>query len=222
MIMVTVGADVKYKPKKGEIIVGVDEVGRGCWAGPLVVGAVVIETGIVDGVIDSKRMTREKREELAPQIQRAAQAWGLGWVSPEKIDAAGLSAATKLGIEEALAEINIEYDTIIIDGSVNFLSANPKAVAKISADNYVYSVSAASILAKVARDNYMIELAEQYPEYDFENNVGYPAPLHKRAANEIGVVAGLHRINNVDPVKVIYERFQAAAAAGLIVEAEAA
>jgi ribonuclease HII len=222
MIMVTVGADVKYKPKKGEIIVGVDEVGRGCWAGPLVVGAVVIEAGIVDGVIDSKRMTREKREELAPQIKEAAQAWGLGWVSPEKIDEVGLSAATKLGMEKALAEISIEYDTIIIDGSVNFLSANQKAIAKISADNYVYSVSAASILAKVARDNYMIELAEQYPEYDFENNVGYPAPLHKSAANEVGVVAGLHRINNVDPVKVIYERFQAAAAAEFIGEAEAA
>jgi ribonuclease HII len=207
--MVTVGADVKYKPQKGELIVGVDEVGRGCWAGPLVVGAVLIEDGIVEGVIDSKRMTRAKRDELAPRIMQEALAWGLGWVTAEEIDELGLQMATKLGIKKALEKIQIPYDTIIIDGSVNFLPNNKKTIAKISADNYLYSVSAASIIAKVARDDYMTELAAQHPEYGFDKHVGYGTESHIKVANEIGIVAGLHRIKNVAPVRAIYERFEA-------------
>jgi ribonuclease HII len=195
-----------YRPKPGEVIIGIDEVGRGCWAGPLVVGAVAIQQGILGGVIDSKRMTREKRAELAPQIKKLALGWGLGVVSAETIDRVGLQEATSIGIKEAMKQCLIPYDTIVIDGWVNFLPDNKKATARIAADNYLYSVSAASIVAKDARDNYMVELAKNYPDYGFESHVGYGTPSHIKSIEEHGVVPGLHRINNVERVRMIYEQ----------------
>jgi ribonuclease HII len=196
----------KYEVTDGELIVGVDEAGRGSWAGPLVVGAVLIEKGAVDGVIDSKLMSPEKREELAPKIQQTATAWGLGWVAPEVIDEIGMQEATALAIGEALEEINAKYDKIIIDGCVDFLPASPNAFPKVGADGYIYQVSAAGIIAKVARDAFMSGLAPLYPKYNLEKNVGYGTPAHIAAINEYGVIPGLHRVKNVRPVREIYEQ----------------
>jgi ribonuclease HII len=159
------------------ITVGIDEVGRGCWAGPLVAGAVVLAEPIT-GLKDSKKLTKSQRENLAEIIKSRAGAMGLGWVQPAEIDDIGLTAAVQLAMTRALGEIIIKYDEIIIDGNMNFLQSEPKARTIVKADDSVPAVSAASIVAKVARDNYMAEIAEQYPDYGFDVHVGYGTVLH--------------------------------------------
>jgi ribonuclease HII len=200
-----------HKPTKGEVVVGIDEVGRGPWAGPLVIGAVILQKKI-RGVTDSKELTKEQREKLEPKIKRKALSYGLGWVWPTEIDAMGLTLATRKGIERALNKITVPYDRIIIDGRQNFLPEDPKAEAIITADRLFNEVSAASILAKVARDNYMQNLSSLYPDYGFEKHVGYATPLHIEQTNKLGAIPGIHRIENVAPVKAIYERTQVKAA----------
>lgn len=159
------------------ITVGIDEVGRGCWAGPVVAGAVILSEPIA-GLKDSKKLSKMQREKLSPQITDQAQAIGLGWVTPQELDEIGLTAAVGLAMQRALDEIEIEYDQIIIDGDYNFMPDNPKAVTVIKADDTVPSVSAASILAKVARDQYMSQLGEDYAIYEFDRHVGYGTALH--------------------------------------------
>ncbi len=175
------------------VSVGIDEVGRGCWAGPLVVGAVIMSRPI-DGVKDSKLLSRTQRENLATQILAEAKDSGLGWVSPKEVDELGLSAATTLAIQRALLQIQIDYDEIIIDGNINYLQQDPRARAVIKADNLYPAVSAASIIAKVARDNYMREMAINYPNYAFEQHVGYGTSLHLARLKEFGV-SSLHRLS---------------------------
>src|SRR4051812_33535867 len=133
------------------IIVGIDEVGRGCWAGPLVAGAVVLRRPI-EGLTDFKLLKKKQREKLAAIIKQEAWAVGLGWVEPAFIDEFGLTAAVRSAMEQALEQISAEYDEIIIDGQLSFLSDYPKTRAVIKADLTIPSVSAASIVAKVARD----------------------------------------------------------------------
>lgn len=159
------------------ITVGIDEVGRGCWAGPVVAGAVILSEPIA-GLKDSKKLSKLQREKLSPQITDQAQAIGLGWVTPQELDEIGLTAAVGLAMQRALDEIEIEYDQIIIDGDYNFMPDNPKAVTVIKADDTVPAVSAASILAKVARDQYMSQLGEDYEIYEFDKHVGYGTALH--------------------------------------------
>lgn len=164
------------------ILVGIDEVGRGCWAGPLVAGAVILRQPI-KGLRDSKKLSRTRRESLAVQIEFEAVAIGLGWVDPATIDAIGLTAAVGLAMERAVAQISVAYDEIIIDGSYNFLANRhsdfaPKISTLIKADDLIPAVSAASIMAKVARDGYMSKVALQYPGYGFERHVGYGTALH--------------------------------------------
>lgn len=183
-------------------ILGIDEVGRGPWAGPLVIGAAVLnprfdENGKPleaeswqDALTDSKKLTAKKREKLAPIIKEKAKATGLGWVSAKELDEIGLAEALKLATRRAVENIPREsFTEIIIDGTQNFLkdtdlenlvSVLPKADLKIK------EVSAASIIAKVARDNYMVSLAEKYPGYGFEKHVGYGTALHKSALEKLG------------------------------------
>lgn len=175
---------------RGKLIVGVDEVGRGCWAGPLVAGAVILQKPIRD-LTDSKAIKAPKRKKLALLIQEQALACRTGWVSPEEIDALGLTAATSLAITRAIQGIEI-YDHIVIDGSLNFLKDNDKALTLVKADALVPAVSAASILAKVARDEFMIEQAATYPLYGFDRHVGYGTSDHKQAIIEHGVTP-IHR-----------------------------
>ena len=173
------------------VTVGIDEVGRGCWAGPLVAGAVVLNSPI-KGLKDSKKLSKKQREKLAAEIQIEATAIGLGWVPASELDEIGLTAAVKLAMQRALAQITVNYDEIIIDGNLNFLSENPKTKAVIKADDSVPAVSAASIVAKVARDNYMTGIAGKYPDYGFKNHVGYGTTLHHERLKLYGV-SDLHR-----------------------------
>ncbi len=183
-------------------ILGIDEVGRGPWAGPLVIGAAVLperfdendqpipEQSWQDDLADSKKLTAKKREKLSPIILEKATAAGLGWVTSAELDEIGLSEALKLAARRAVENIPREtFSEIIIDGTQNFLKGTdlenlvtfmPKADAKIK------EVSAASIIAKVARDNYMVKLAEKYPDYGFEKHVGYGTAAHKLALETHG------------------------------------
>lgn len=175
-----------------KIILGIDEVGRGPWAGPLVVGACILKTPI-EGLTDSKKLSAKRREALAKEIHAKAVC-GLGWVFAEELDKIGLSAALKVACRRAVIKIqasSTEFNEIIIDGTINFLTDTPLAkYAQVlpKADLLVPEVSAASIIAKVARDNYMkTVVAEKYPEYGFEKHVGYGTALHKAAIEKFGV-----------------------------------
>lgn len=179
------------------MILGIDEVGRGSWAGPLVVGAVILGDNKIEGLTDSKKLSKKKREELDKAIHNRAVAVGLGWVSSAEIDDVGLSWALKLATIRAVEQITVPYHEIIIDGTVNFLRDTKKGqyvTTMKKADLLISSVSAASVVAKVARDHYMSEQDSLYPGYGFKNHVGYGTLAHRLAIEELGVTP-LHRLS---------------------------
>jgi ribonuclease HII len=192
------------------ITVGIDEVGRGCWAGPLVAAAVALKQPI-PGLKDSKKLTKLQREKLAVIIEREASAIGIGWVWPEAIDTGGISEAVKRAMVEAVQMITIDFDEVIIDGNIDYL-ADPsligrtyygKTKAVVRADDLFPAVSAASIIAKVARDNYMAEAGLKYPGYGFEAHVGYGTPAHIAALQKLGVT-NIHR-QSYKPIRALLE-----------------
>lgn len=184
-------------------IVGIDEVGRGCWAGPVVAGAVLLDAPIA-GLRDSKKLSKKQREALNVEMQQKAVAVGLGWVAPAEVDNLGLTEAVRLAMQRALQQITQPYDEVIVDGSYNFLSENPRARAVVRADDTVPAVSAASIAAKVARDRYMAEYAHvAFPDYDFAAHVGYGTQAHRAALQQFGVCKE-HRLS-YKPIRLILE-----------------
>lgn len=178
------------------MILGIDEVGRGPWAGPLVVGAVVFDEHTrIDGLTDSKKLSEKERVRLAVIIEEKAVAYGLGWVYTDELDEIGLSESLRLASKRAVEQITSPYHGIIIDGTVNFLSGTSKGefvTTMKKADLLIPSVSAASILAKVARDTYMKQQDELYPGYGFAHHVGYGTAKHRAAIDEKGLTP-LHR-----------------------------
>lgn len=182
------------------MIVGVDEVGRGCWAGPLVAGAVVLVEPI-EGLADSKVLSKKRRVALDKQIRAYAAGYGLGWVWPAEIDEHGLTWAVRTAMERAVAEVSAAYDEIIIDGNYNYLASDPRARAVIKADALLPVVSAASILAKVARDAYMAALGDKYAVYRFATHVGYGTAAHSAALRLHGV-SDIHRLS-YKPIQVL-------------------
>lgn len=188
------------------ITVGVDEVGRGCWAGPLVAGAVALPADFLQAnpnliLRDSKKMTKKQREAATVYIREHALGIGLGWVTPAEIDTGGVTAAVKLAMERAVAELTVDYDELIVDGNINYFASDPRAQAIIKADDSVLSVSAASIVAKVARDEYMANLGKQYEGYGFERHVGYGTAAHIAALQLLGV-SDIHRVS-YKPIKAL-------------------
>jgi ribonuclease HII len=173
------------------MIVGIDEVGRGCWAGPLVAGAVLLGEPI-PGLADSKKLRKVQRERLDAEIRLQALAFGIGWVTPQELDKIGLTEAVRLAMQRAIEEITVPYDEIIIDGNYNYLSTDPRSSCLIKADDTVPAVSAASIIAKVARDAFMSSASLQYPGYHFEKHVGYGTTAHA-AALKLQGICDLHR-----------------------------
>lgn len=179
------------------MILGIDEVGRGPWAGPLVVGAVVLGGTVIDGLTDSKRLSKKRREELDVIIRQCALGFGLGWVHSAELDEIGLSQALVLATKRAVEQIKAPYHEIIIDGTINFLKDTSKGsyvTTLKKADLLIPSVSAASILAKVARDVYMADQGELYPDYGFASHVGYGTAVHRAAIEKLGVTP-LHRLS---------------------------
>jgi ribonuclease HII len=176
------------------MVVGIDEVGRGCWAGPVTAGAVVLKRRSIPGLRDSKQLTKLAREELEPKIKKEAAAWGIGWAGPDEIDKLGMTAALQLAMQRALEQIKVDYSEIVIDGGLNFLKDNPKARSLAKADLFFQAVSAASIIAKVARDRYMAEQAANFPVYGFDSHVGYGTLVHQAALRLHGP-CDLHRLS---------------------------
>ncbi len=188
------------------MIVGVDEVGRGPWAGPLVMAAVVLD-GQIDGLTDSKKLSKKRREQLNEIIQNEAKAIGVGWVTADEIDKMGMSKALTECCLRALRQINAPFHEIIIDGTVNILKGTPleRYVTTLKkADLLIASVSAASIVAKVARDTYMREQDDVYPGYNFGSHSGYGTAMHRRALDEMGPCQ-LHR-KSFAPIAVYYSK----------------
>ncbi len=179
------------------MILGIDEVGRGPWAGPLVVGAVVLGGSTIEGLTDSKKLSKKRRDALDIEIREKAAGFGLGWVPADEIDRIGLSQALKFATRMAVEQIKVPYSEIIIDGTVNFLAETGKGkyvTTMKKADLLVPSVSAASIIAKVARDNYMEQQDEIYSGYGFKNHVGYGTAAHIAAIDKLGITP-LHRLS---------------------------
>ena len=177
-------------------ILGIDEVGRGPLAGPLVVGAVILPENKPDwtiGLRDSKQLTARRRKELAKIIRKRATATGLGWVSAGEIDKMGMTQALKLATRravEAVQQQKIPFSEIIIDGNINFLEGTRLeryTTTIIKGDGLIKEISAASIIAKQARDNYMCEIAREYPEYGFERHMGYGTELHREMIQQHGL-----------------------------------
>ena len=186
------------------MILGIDEVGRGPWAGPLVVGAVILGGAEIEGLDDSKKLTKKRRETLDRAIREQAAAWALGWVSAGELDDLGMSQALRLATRRAVKQIqaqckekNLAFDEIIIDGTVNFLAdtaLGQYVTVMAKADGLIPSVSAASIIAKVARDQYMTDQDVVYPGYGFASNAGYGVAKHRAAIERLGVTP-LHRLS---------------------------
>ncbi len=200
------------------MVLGIDEVGRGAWAGPLVVGACVLNGAKIKGLTDSKALSKKQREKLSAEISKSSAIIGLGWVSNDELDEIGLSAALKLATRRAVKEVqikckkqNIKFNEIIIDGTVNFLAGTPLekyASTLKKADLLISSVSAAAICAKVARDNFMAELSNkpEFAPFCFENHAGYGTLKHRAALSEFGV-SKIHR-KSFKPIAEFLENSQ--------------
>ena len=161
------------------------------------VGAVVLGGAQIEGLTDSKKLTKSQRVRLEAEIRQKAAGFGLGWVPAEELDKIGLSQALVEATKRAVEQVKAYYDEIIIDGTVNFLKDTNKGkyvTTMKKADLLVPAVSAASILAKVARDNYMVEQAKTNPGYGFEQHVGYGTAKHSAAINKLGITP-LHRLS---------------------------
>ena len=171
-----------------EIVVGVDEVGRGAWAGPLAVGAAIVpQDRRVNGIRDSKMLPERDRERLFTKVSGWCLAWGVGMASETECDELGMSAAQRLAARRALEQLGVKPDVAVVDGLWDFVSPHVAHVERrVRADATCLSVAAASILAKVTRDRVMRRLSEDYPQWSFDTNKGYPCPVHKAALQGYG------------------------------------
>lgn len=176
------------------MIVGIDEVGRGAWAGPLCIAAVGLGGAEIDGLTDSKKLTKKKRAHYERIIKQSAPLIGIGWVSARQLDKIGMSDALKLAARRALAQIDCSDITqIIIDGTIMLLD-DTRATTMKQADLLVPSVSAASVIAKEARDRYMRRCDHAVAGYSFTSHVGYGTATHQAAIATLGP-SPLHRMS---------------------------
>jgi ribonuclease HII len=172
-------------------LIGVDEVGRGAWAGPVCVCAARLNE-IVPGLKDSKQLSKSQRNKLVLQIRQIAEV-GLGWASAAEIDRFGLTGALGLAMERALRLFD-PGAPVLLDGTFNYLPARTNITLLAKADTLEPVVSAASIVAKVARDNLMERLALNHPAYGFEKHVGYGTAFHRSVLKQVGPCQ-LHRLS---------------------------
>ncbi|MCU0261975.1 MAG: ribonuclease HII [Ilumatobacteraceae bacterium] len=177
-----------------EVVVGIDEVGRGAWAGPLSVGAAVVPLDRrVNGIRDSKLLSERDRERLFDRIADWCVAWAVGSASEVECDDLGMAAAQRLACRRAIEGLGIEPDAAVTDGTWDFVSPLvPTVRMGVGADRRCLSVATASILAKVVRDREMRRLAHDHPYWAFDTNKGYPCPVHKAALQGYGPSA-IHR-----------------------------
>jgi ribonuclease HII len=172
------------------VVVGVDEVGRGAWAGPLTVGAAVVpRQRRIYKIRDSKMLTEDEREALFDRIANWCETWSVGHATADECDELGMSDAQRLAASRAIAGLGVDPDRVILDGKWDFVG---NAVRVVKGDQKSLSIAAASILAKVTRDRMMRSMAPEHPAYNFEANKGYPCPVHKAALQALGP-SSVHR-----------------------------
>ena len=180
----------------GKIEAGCDEAGRGCLAGSVYAAAVILPEDYQNELLnDSKQLTERRRYQLRDIIQRDAVAWAVGVVTPEEIDHINILNASILAMHRALDQLSVSPEAIIVDGNrfkpyrpvVNVSAVNIPYTTIVKGDGKYLSIAAASILAKTYRDDYMNQLAEEYPQYDWRSNKGYPTKKHRDAIKQYGI-----------------------------------
>lgn len=202
------------------IVVGMDEVGRGAWAGPVTVGAVVIPRDRrIYKIRDSKMLTEDERERMFDRLAGWCDRWAVGHATPQECDELGMSAALSLAADRALVGLGTEVDQILLDGNWDF-AAGGAAELLVKGDSRSLSIATASILAKVTRDRIMRQAALAYPPYRFERNKGYPGPAHKAALQWYGPATihrrswvfmdglpwnGIKRVERPDPQQTLFD-----------------
>jgi ribonuclease HII len=173
-------------------VAGVDEVGRGPLAGPVVTAAVILDPqNPIPGLADSKKLTEKRREFLVPLIQKHALAWAMGRAEPEEIDELNILQASLLAMKRAVEALSISPEHVLVDG-IHAPKLNCPLTTIIKGDQSEPAIAAASILAKVARDQEMVALDNVYPGYGFAKHKGYPTKQHQQALLSLGVT-DIHR-----------------------------
>lgn len=186
---------------EGKVEAGCDEAGRGCLAGSVYAAAVILPEGYENDMLnDSKQLSEKKRYMLREQIERDAVAWAVGIVTPEEIDKINILRASFLAMHRAIDQLKVRPEALIIDGN-RFTPYIPSGSEKalphttiIKGDGKYLAIAAASILAKTYRDDYMNQLADQYPQYDWKSNKGYPTKKHREAIKQYGTTP-YHRLS---------------------------
>ena len=167
---------------------GCDEAGRGCLAGSVYAAAVILPFDYQNELLnDSKKLTAKKRYALRETIERDAVAWAVGIVTPEEIDKINILNASFLAMHRALDQLQVRPEAVIVDGNRFKPYQDLPSTTIVKGDGKYLSIAAASILAKTYRDDYMLSLAEEYPQYDWQSNMGYPTKMHRQAILEHGI-----------------------------------
>lgn len=173
---------------EGLIEAGCDEAGRGCLAGSVYAAAVILPPDYQNELLnDSKKLTAKKRYALREEIERDAIAWAVGIVTPEEIDKINILNASFLAMHRALDQLQVRPEAVIVDGNRFNPYQDLPSTTIVKGDGKYLSIAAASILAKTYRDDYMLSLAEEYPQYDWQSNMGYPTKKHRQAILEHGI-----------------------------------
>ena len=195
----------KYWNQGNEYILGLDEAGRGPWAGPLVVAGCILPKGYKnDEINDSKKLSMKKRERLFDEIIKSAIAYDILFISAQDVDKLNPKQASINGMYEVFSSIKPTAQVVLIDAE-KVPKIKAKAESIIKGDTKSISIAAASILAKVARDRYMIEIANKYPEYHFDSNKGYGTIEHLKAIQKFGPIKDFHRFS-YRPIKEIIKK----------------
>ena len=167
---------------------GCDEAGRGCLAGSVYAAAVILPSDYQNELLnDSKKLTAKKRYALREEIERDAIAWAVGIVTPEEIDKINILNASFLAMHRALDQLQVRPEAVIVDGNRFKPYQDLPSTTIVKGDGKYLAIAAASILAKTYRDDYMLSLAEEYPQYDWKSNMGYPTKKHRQAILEYGI-----------------------------------
>lgn len=183
-----------YAKEGFKAICGIDEAGRGPLAGPVYAAAVILPPDCeIEGLNDSKKLTEKKREALFDVIKEKALAYGIGTASEKEIDEINILNATFLAMKRAVEKLEIKPDLALVDGNREpHISDDIKEITIVKGDAKSMSIAAASVLAKVSRDRFMLEMAEKYPQYEFEKHKGYGTKLHYERIAEYGI-SEIHR-----------------------------
>ena len=180
---------------EGKIEAGCDEAGRGCLAGSVYAAAVILPDGYENHLLnDSKQLTEKRRYELRDIIERDAVAWAVGIVTPEEIDKINILNASILAMHRALDQLKVRPEAVIVDGNRFKKYKDLPHTTIVKGDGKYMAIAAASILAKTYRDDYMKQLAEEYPQYDWRSNKGYPTKKHREAIRQFGTTP-YHRMS---------------------------